>query len=80
MLIPHLALFFDTSFISEAHLDDIKLMIEQRVEANYITDGVYCELRDGYLHNQCDERFSFLIPYQKIGCGIISKPFHWQNV
>lgn len=60
MLIPHLALFFDTSFISEAHLEDIKLMIDQQVEANYITDSVYCELRDGYLHNQCDERFSLI--------------------
>ena len=60
MFIPHLSLFFDTSFISEANIEDIKLMIEQRVEAKYITDSVYRELQDGYLNNRCNERFSLI--------------------
>jgi tetratricopeptide (TPR) repeat protein len=60
ILIPNLTLFFDTSFISEAHFEDIKLALEQLAEVKYITDGVYRELWEGYLHNQCDERFSLI--------------------
>lgn len=51
------AIFFDTSFISEAHLEGVKYSLDLAV-TKYITEGVYGELQGGYLNDPYDERFS----------------------
>jgi hypothetical protein len=50
------AIFFDTSFLSEARLKDLMYAL-QLPAPKYITDQVYREIKQGYLNNSADQRF-----------------------
>jgi hypothetical protein len=58
------AIFLDTSFLSEARLDDL-INVLHFPEPKYITDRVFGEIRKGYLNNPDDERFLHI--FQKNG-------------
>jgi hypothetical protein len=58
------AIFLDTSFLSEARLEDLTDILNS-AEPKYITDRVYEEIKKGYLNNSGDERFRHI--FQKNG-------------
>ena len=56
---PFLTAFFDTSFLSEASLEDLRYCLDFP-GPKYITDGVYREIKEGYSYKPNDKRFSYI--------------------
>ena len=59
MPVPILTMFFDTGFLSETPLEELRYAMEYP-GPKYITDGVYREIKEGYANNPNDKRFLYI--------------------
>jgi hypothetical protein len=54
------AIFFDTSFFSEARFDALEYFLEEVPGPKYITKNVHDEIKQGYIKDPKKKRFSFI--------------------